>query len=80
MCRHSGAGSLNSGVFNMVHKLHPRITTWSRKGMTPLCLVLVCPHLEYCVQCWVPRFKDIKVLECISRRAAKLIKGLEDIL
>ena len=55
------------------------MVSWTREVTVPLYLALVSPHLKYCAQFGALHYKkDNKLLECIQRIAARLVKAVEN--
>ena len=45
--------------------------------MLQLCKTLVWPHLEYCVQFWLPHYqKDVETLERVQKRFTRMLPGI----
>ena len=71
------AGSKGNQILGLIRR---NITYKDKKLIIPLYKAIVRPHLEYCIQTWRPyRKKDMDTLECIQRRATKIIPELRDL-
>ena len=71
------AASKGNQILGLIRR---NITYKGKKLIIPLYKAIVRPHLEYCIQAWRPyRKKDIDTLECIQRRATKMIPELRDL-
>ena len=71
------AASMGNQVLGMIRR---NITYTENSVIVPLYKAIGRPHLECCIQAWIPHLrKDIDRLDKIQRRATKLIPGLRDL-
>ena len=49
-----------------------------REAILPLYSILVGAHLDYCIWMWSPiSRRDVDLLECVQKKATKIIQGIE---
>ena len=69
------AKPLSSGFLGCIKS---SVASRVREVILPLCSVLVRPDLEYFIQIWSTQYrKDMDMLECVQRRATKMMQGME---
>ncbi|TRZ23864.1 hypothetical protein HGM15179_003255 [Zosterops borbonicus] len=57
--------------------LHPSVGSREREGILLLLLVLMRPHLEFCIQVWcLLHKKETDLLELCQKRVTKMIRRL----
>jgi len=71
---------LKHGNYRILGCIKYSIAKWSKSVIVPKHSTVMWPHLEFCVHFGASQYKMfIKTSECIQRRAANMVKGLEDI-
>ncbi|KAK4823589.1 hypothetical protein QYF61_003789 [Mycteria americana] len=64
-------------AYDILDCISMNVASWLRKVVLPLYSALVQPHLEYCVQFWVPQCKRHGATGESLQRATEMMKGLE---